>query len=121
MDQFCDPLPNIKIEDTISMKSASRLFSMLLLTAPLLLTVGRSNVVNTRPFRGPQDSLPQMIYALIRLPIKAEVQRAWTAALVLIAIILVLFVVARLIGGRGPGHIGRLQRRRLVKKGLLQP
>ncbi len=88
-------------------------------TAPLLLTVGRSNFVNTNPFKGPQDSLPQLIYALIRLPIKSEIQRAWTAAFVLIAIVLFLFVLARVIGGKGPGQIGRLRRRRLAKKGLL--
>jgi phosphate transport system permease protein len=88
-------------------------------TAPLLLTVGRSNFVNWNPFKGPQDSLPQLIYGLIRYPIKAEIQRAWTAALVLIGIVLILFLVARFIGGRGPGHVGRLRRRRLVKKGLL--
>jgi phosphate transport system permease protein len=88
-------------------------------TAPLLLTVGRSNFVNWKAFKGPQDSLPQLIYFLIRLPIKNEIQRAWTASLVLISIVLILFVAARLIGGKGPGQMGRLRRRRLAKKGLL--
>ncbi len=88
-------------------------------TAPLLLTVGRSNFVNWNPFKGPQDSLPQMIYNLIREPIPSEIQRAWTAALVLIAIVLILFIIARIIGGKGPGHIGRFEHYRLAKKGLL--
>jgi phosphate transport system permease protein len=89
-------------------------------TAPLLLTVGRSNFVHYNPFVGqPQDSLPQMIYFLIRQPFKSQIQRAWTASLVLISIVLILFVAARLIGGKGPGQMGRLRRRRLAKKGLL--
>jgi len=32
--------------------------------------------------------------------------------------VLVLFIIARIIGGRGPGHIGRLKRARLARKGL---
>jgi phosphate transport system permease protein len=88
-------------------------------TAPLILTVGRSNIVNANPFHGQQDSLPQLIYVLIREPIGSQVQRAWTAALVLIALVLALFVLARMIGGQGPGHIGRIRRRRLRRKGLL--
>ena len=33
-------------------------------------------------------------------------------------LVLVLFIVARIIGGRGPGHIGRFKRVRLARKGL---
>jgi phosphate transport system permease protein len=88
-------------------------------TAPLIFTVGRSNAVNSNPFRGQQDSLPQLIYVLIREPIGSQVQRAWTAALVLIVLVLALFVLARMIGGQGPGHVGRLRRWRLRGKGLL--
>ena len=45
-------------------------------------------------------------------------QRAWTGALVLLVLVLVLFIIARIIGGRGPGHIGRFKRARLARKGL---
>ncbi len=38
MDQFFHPIPNIKIEDNVPMKSASRLFTTLLFTAALLPT-----------------------------------------------------------------------------------
>jgi phosphate transport system permease protein len=88
-------------------------------TAPLIFTVGRSNAVNSNPFRGQQDSLPQLIFVLIREPVGSQIQRAWTAALVLIALVLALFVLARMIGGQGPGHVSRLRRRRLRRKGLL--
>ncbi len=38
--------------------------------------------------------------------------------LLLIALVLVLFVIARIIGGRGPGHISLTRRWRLARKGL---
>jgi phosphate transport system permease protein len=88
-------------------------------TAPLLLTAGGNFVVNANPFRGRQDSLPLFVFRLIRFPQAAEQQRAWTGALVLIALVLLLFIIARVIGGHGPGHIGRIRRRRLRRKGLL--
>lgn len=87
-------------------------------TAPLILTVGGAFVVNTNPFEGKQDALPFFIYRLVRFPQEAQIQRAWTGALVLLALVLVLFIVARLIGGRGPDHIGRFRRKRLQRKGL---
>jgi phosphate transport system permease protein len=58
------------------------------------------------------------VYKLVTLPQPAMVQRAWTGALVLLGLVLVLFVSARIIGGRGPGHIGRIKRARLARKGL---
>ncbi len=87
-------------------------------TAPLLLTALGNTSYNADPFRGKQDALPLMVYRLVKFPQTAAVQRAWTGALALLGIVLVLFVVARLIGGRGPGQIGRIKRMRLVRKGL---
>ena len=87
-------------------------------TAPLILTTLGNTSFNSDPFRGKQDALPLMIYRLVRFPQPAVIQRAWTGALVLLAIVLVLFIVARLLGGRGPGHIGRIKRIRLARKGL---
>jgi phosphate transport system permease protein len=87
-------------------------------TALLILTIGGAFVVNANPFAGKQDALPYFVYRLVRFPQEAQIQRAWTGALVLLALVLVLFVIARAIGGRGPDHIGRLRRRRLKRKGL---
>jgi phosphate transport system permease protein len=87
-------------------------------TAPLLLTIGGAFVVNSNPFKGKQDSLPYFIYRLINSPQPAQIQRAWTGAVVLLGLILFLFVVARIIGGRGPGHISRHRRRRLARREL---
>ncbi|MBV9950525.1 MAG: hypothetical protein JO291_01140, partial [Acidimicrobiia bacterium] len=67
-------------------------------------------IVNWNPFHGKQDGLPFFVYRLIKFPQEAQQLRAWTGALVLLILVLVLFAIARAIGGRGPGHIGRLSR-----------
>ena len=88
-------------------------------TAPLILTIGGAFVMNGNPLSGKQDALPYFVFRLIRFPQEAQVQRAWTGALVLLLLVLVLFVVARAIGGRGPDHISRLKKRRLRRKGFM--
>jgi phosphate transport system permease protein len=87
-------------------------------TAPLILTSLGNTSFNANPFKGKQDALPLFIFRLIRFPQAASRDRAWTGALVLLGLVLVLFVIARMIGGRGPGHIGRLKRARLARRGL---
>jgi phosphate transport system permease protein len=87
-------------------------------TAPLILTSLGNTSFNSNPFKGKQDALPLFIFRLIRFPQAAARARAWTGALVLLMLVLVLFIIARVIGGRGPGHIGRLKRARLARKGL---
>lgn len=70
-------------------------------TAPVLLTTFGASIMNWNPFfGGPQSNLPLFVYSGIRSPIDAVVQRAWTGALVLMGIVLFLFVLARIIGGR---------------------
>ena len=87
-------------------------------TAPLILTVGGAFIMNWNPLSGKQDSLPFFVFRLIRFPQEDQIARAWTGALVLMILVLVLFVVARAIGGRGPDHIGRIKKWRLQRKGL---
>ena len=87
-------------------------------TAPLLLTTLGNVRTNVNPFADRQAALPLYVFQLFRQDIPNSVQRAWNGALVLIVLVLALFVIARIIGGRGPGHIGRLRRRRLARKGL---
>jgi phosphate transport system permease protein len=87
-------------------------------TAPLLLVLGGANAFEKNPFHQ-QDGLPLFIYKqyfLLAQP--STIPRAWTGALVLLAMVLVLFVLARLVGGQGPGHISRFRRLRLARKGL---
>jgi phosphate transport system permease protein len=84
-------------------------------TAPLLFTAGGAFEMNWNPLSGEQESLPLFVFRLIRFPQEAQIARAWTGAMVLLFIVLVLFVIARLLGGRQPGGDGiwvRMRRRR---------
>jgi phosphate transport system permease protein len=76
-------------------------------TAPMLLTAFGSNNTNVNLLHGPQSDLPLFAYSLIRLPNKAQNDRAWTGALVLVLIVLVLFVTARLVSNRSQRKLGR--------------
>jgi phosphate transport system permease protein len=87
-------------------------------TAPLLLTLGAAHVFNGNPFSGPQNALPFFIFNQFLLAQPSTVARAWTGAFVLLGLVLILFLSARLAGGRGTGHIGRIRRYRLARKGL---
>lgn len=80
--------------------------------APVLLTAFGSVRLNRNPFSDQQQSLPLLVYSLIRQPNDNQVARAWGAALVLMTLILVLFAAARVIGARRPGQ----RRRRLFKR-----
>jgi phosphate transport system permease protein len=69
-------------------------------TAPLLITVGITTGSNFNPFDGRMATLP--VYAFYQytqpgVPAEAGVERAWTAALVLIVLVMLLNLVARLI------------------------
>jgi phosphate transport system permease protein len=69
-------------------------------TAPLLMTAFGSDTLNKNVFEGAQTSLPLFIYSRVRNAVPTEIARGWAAALVLIAIVLVLFTMARVIGSR---------------------
>lgn len=69
-------------------------------TAPLLLTIFFTKAINNDPFNGPQASLPTFIWEQAADPSQHSIDRAWTGALVLIGIIMLLNLVARLIARR---------------------
>lgn len=81
-------------------------------TAPVLLVSGFTSDLNTDPFHGPQVSLPLYILTYVKYPQDAMITRAYGAALALLITVLVLFVIARVVGGSGPATPGRRQRRR---------
>ncbi|MFR9675916.1 phosphate ABC transporter permease PstA [Streptomyces sp. TR06-5] len=64
-------------------------------TAPILLLVFGSTSINGNPFEGPQSSLPYYVYQQWSLGNEASYDRAWAAALLLIAIIMMLNLAAR--------------------------
>ncbi len=69
-------------------------------TAPVLLTAfGAASIVRT-PFEGPQSSLPLFIFQEAASPQQTAINRAWTAALTLILVIMLLNLLARLITRR---------------------
>lgn len=84
-------------------------------TAPLLLVDGLNNYMNTDPFHDWQTSLPLFIFEYVREPQAAMRERAFAAAVVLMALVLVLFTIARVLGGKAPGELTRRQRRRAAR------
>lgn len=69
-------------------------------TAPLLLTIFGADAINRNPFSGAQSSLPVFVYQQASLPNQTALNRAWTGALTLILLVLLLNVVARLVARR---------------------
>ncbi len=69
-------------------------------TAPLLVTTGVVDSINSNPFEGRMQNLAVYAYSEYRTPgvfKEASYDRAWAAALTLIAIVMILNLVARLI------------------------
>ena len=66
-------------------------------TAPILLTAFGSASINSDPFNGPQESLPLFIYKQAGDAQQTAVDRAWTAALTLILVVMALNLLARLV------------------------
>ncbi|MEV6796183.1 phosphate ABC transporter permease PstA [Streptomyces sp. NPDC051320] len=64
-------------------------------TAPLVLLVFGSPSINNNPFSGAQSSLPFYIFEQWAAGNDASYDRAWAAALVLIAFVMILNLVAR--------------------------
>jgi phosphate transport system permease protein len=69
-------------------------------TAPVLLVAGNNSFINNDPFHGGQASLPLFIFQNARSASDFNVDRAWAAALTLIAIVVLLYVAARLVTRR---------------------
>ncbi|NUK37449.1 phosphate ABC transporter permease PstA [Streptomyces lunaelactis] len=64
-------------------------------TAPIILLVFGSQLINSNPFEGAQSSLPFYIWDQYKIGSEASYDRAWAAALVLIAFVMILNLVAR--------------------------
>ena len=83
-------------------------------TSPVLLTSGVTAVMNLDPFSGPMISLPLQVFDFVKSPEPNMVARGFGTAAVLLLLVLTLFTIARLIGGRGPGQLSDRQRRRVA-------
>ncbi|MFD0151027.1 phosphate ABC transporter permease PstA [Streptomyces sp. NPDC055721] len=87
-------------------------------TSPVLLTSGAATGLNLNPFEGPQTSLPLATFTLVASPEKNMIARGFGCAALLMALVLLLFLIARVIGGRGPGQLSRRQQRRRTAASL---
>jgi len=85
-------------------------------TAPVLLVAGFARGYNWNPFNGWQTSLPLYIYNEVQSPELADHARAFGGGFALIALILVLFTIARRLGGGVPGELTRRQRRQIARQ-----
>ena len=85
-------------------------------TSPVLLVAGSTNELNYDPTHGPQLSLPLFVFTGMRQPLDVAIARAFGAAVVLLTLVVVFFALARIIGGREPGHLSGRQRRRLAAR-----
>lgn len=80
-------------------------------TAPVLLTSVANEYLTFNPLRG-LNSLPLMAYTSVQEPESVEIARGFGAASLLLVLVVVLFTLARWVGGRGPGQLSRGQQRR---------
>jgi phosphate transport system permease protein len=78
----------------------------------VLLTAGFTQSLNTNPLDGPMISLPLAAFKFIGSSEETFKQRGFGAATVLLVLVLILFILARIVGGRGPGQLSNRQRRK---------
>jgi phosphate transport system permease protein len=85
-------------------------------TSPVLLTAGYTRFLNNNPLSGPMVSLPLAVFKLISTGQPTMIARGFAAALELLILVLILFITARMIGGRGPGHVSARGRKRNMRR-----
>jgi phosphate transport system permease protein len=87
-------------------------------TSPVLLTAGATGYLNFDPTKGPMMSLPLLAYTEVQSPEPAEVARGFGAAAVLLLLVILLFAIARAIGGRTAGDLSPRQQRRRAAQSM---
>jgi phosphate transport system permease protein len=63
-------------------------------------------------------TLPLAAFQFVRSPQETLIVRGFATAAVLMMLVLVLFITARLLGGRAAGHMSARQRRRATERSL---
>jgi phosphate transport system permease protein len=69
-------------------------------TAPLIVTVFDNPYINTNPFHGPQSAMSLFVFNQAESAYGTAIDRAWAGAFTLIAIVIILYVGARLLARR---------------------
>ncbi|MCU1390928.1 MAG: phosphate transporter permease PstA [Ilumatobacteraceae bacterium] len=85
-------------------------------TAPVLLTAGFTASMNVNPLRGAMVTLPLAAFTLVKSPLPSQIARGFAAAAVLMVLVLVLFSLARILGGRPVGQLSKRQSRRAANR-----
>jgi phosphate transport system permease protein len=80
-------------------------------TSPVLLTAGATTFFNFNPFVGAMTSLPLTTFSFVKSPELNFIARGFGTAAVLMVLVVILFLAARAIGGRGPGQLSPRQQR----------
>ena len=87
-------------------------------TAPVLLVSGITGTMNTNPRENPMMSLPLATFEFVRSPQPTLIARGFATAAVLMILVLILFAVARVLGGKQAGQLSDRQRKRAAAKSL---
>lgn len=85
-------------------------------TAPVLLTSGVTAALNYNATENPMMSLPLATFEFVRSPQETLQVRGFATAAVLMVLVLVLFAVARVLGGRPAGQLTKRQTRRTAAR-----
>lgn len=87
-------------------------------TSPVLITAGFGSSLNLNPLHGPMVSLPLATFVFSGSPEKTMIARGFGAAATLLALVLVLFAMARVFGGRQAGELSPRGQRRRAQESL---
>jgi phosphate transport system permease protein len=85
-------------------------------TAPVLLVSGVTQKMNTNPVQNRMMSLPLATFEFVRSPQETLIARGFATASVLMILVLILFSVARVLGGRPAGRLSRSQQKRATAR-----
>lgn len=85
-------------------------------TAPVLLTAGFTSSMNVNPLKDAMVSLPLAAYEFVRSPQPTLIARGFATAAVLMILVLILFTIARVLGGRPVGHLSGRQAKRSERR-----
>lgn len=85
-------------------------------TAPVLLTSGVTASINHNATENPMMSLPLATYEFVKSPREPLQIRGFATAAVLMVLVLGLFALARVLGGRPVGQLSKRQARRTAAR-----
>ena len=81
-------------------------------TAPVLLVSGVTASMNVNPQTNPMMSLPLATFEFVRSPQPSLIARGFATAAVLMVLVLILFTIARILGGKQAGRLSKRQSKR---------